>query len=576
MPRSTKAPKPKGATRTFSGCWTCRERHVKCDEGRPSCARCLKGDFACQGYGIRLVWIDPETQGWEHKTRRLVGAPALYSDESTFMLVDVPDALGRLDQGEGCSIGPFSVFPAQEKPQQSLLGSPQAVEDPVQPAIEEIEETEGFSDYTITSIADGDEQNDCGVVPSASLPDFRSLAESWSPCLYRHLDLLPRPWEQRQLIHHWVTFVSWHLVPVDRGENPFRSVFTPMALAGLNSLSHESNGQIALFHSLCAVSAFSRGQFCNDATALALAGKHYHLAILHLRHRLASLTSHDPGLDAQRDSVIATITMFSVMDMITGRSSEWRTHFQGGASLLATIANKIWQGDKSSSMIYQSYLAVAALSNIDLPATITVDSNDCKYYVLDRLFGLTRPILQHIMTVNSLLRDVSAANLDPNLLDELGDQLYANTPEDLNLDSLVDPSARALARHHAFVFYYASLIHFQRTVRQTQPSAVQDLVTRAVEHLEEIERLGAETVGCTLIWPPLVVACECESPELQARILAWYKVKRRHGFMNLEISKYVAQEVWRRRECVTTQPDVRWQDILADMELDITAVSNTN
>jgi hypothetical protein len=39
--------------------------------------------------------------------------------------------------------------------------------------------------------------------------------------------------------------------------------------------------------------------------------------------------------------------------------------------------------------------------------------------------------------------------------------------------------------------------------------------------------------------------------------------------MNLEISKYVAQEVWRRRECATPQPDVRWQEILADMELDI-------
>jgi hypothetical protein len=342
-----------------------------------------------------------------------------------------------------------------------------------------------------------------------------------------------------------------------------------MALAGLNSASHESNGQIALFHSLCATSAFSRGQLCNDAKAWTLAEKHYHLAILHLRRRLANLTSHEPDSDAQRDSIIATITMFSVMDMVTGRSSEWRTHFQGGASLLAMIEDKIWQGTKSSSMIYQSYLAVAALCNIALPSTITVGSNDCKYYVLDRLFGLTRPILQHIVTVNSLLRDVSAAQLCPDLLDELEDQLLSHTPEHLNLDSLVDPRARELARHHAFIFHYASLIHFQRTVRQTPSSALQDLVTRAIEHFEEIERLGADMIGCTLIWPPLVVACECESPDLQARILAWYKLKRRHGFMNLEISKYVAQEVWRRRESGVTETDVRWQDILADMQLDI-------
>ncbi|EXJ88584.1 hypothetical protein A1O1_05514 [Capronia coronata CBS 617.96] len=564
MPRSIKASKPKRATKTFSGCWTCRERHVKCDEARPSCARCLKGGFACQGYGIRLVWIDPETHEWEQKIRRVVGAPALYNDKSMFMQVDVQDALDRLDQGEGCSIGPFSVFPAHDNPRQGTSDSPEHASDLVLSKVEEIEEV---SDYTVGAFADSDDQTDYEIVTSPAVAEARSPTDSWSPGVYRHLDLLPRPVEQRQLIHHWVTFVSWHLVPVDRGDNPFRSVFTPMALAGLNSLSHESNGQIALFHSLCATSAFSRGQFCNDAKALTLAGKHYHLAILHLRHSLANLTGHD--LDVQRDSIIATITMFSVMDMITGRSSEWRTHFQGGASLLATIEDRIWQGDKSSSMIYQSYLAVAALCNIDLPSTISVDSDDCKYYVLDRLFGLTRPILQHIVKVNSLLREVSAVSLPPDLLDEWEDQLRAHTPEHLNFDGLVDPCARELARHHAFVFYYASMIHFQRTVRQTPSSALQDLVTRAVEHLEEIERLGADSVGCTLIWPPLVVACECESPDLQARILAWYKVKRRHGFMNLEISKDVAQEVWRRRQSATSQPDVRWQDILDDMKLDI-------
>lgn len=541
---------------------------MKCDEGRPSCARCLKGGFTCQGYGIRLVWVDPETREWEQKIRRVVGAPALYDEESMFVQVDVPDALDRLDQSERGSIGPFSVFPAQEKSRQSRLDSPQpGGEDHVIPPITELEdseEIEGIYDHTTI-----DEECDYEVVTSPSITGSASLAESWSPSVCRHLDLLPRPGEQRQLIHHWVTFVSWHLVPVDRGENPFRDVFTSMALAGLNSASHESNGQIALFHSLCATSAFSRGQLCNDAKAWTLAEKHYHLAILHLRRRLANLTSHEPDSDAQRDSIIATITMFSVMDMVTGRSSEWRTHFQGGASLLAMIEDKIWQGTKSSSMIYQSYLAVAALCNIALPSTITVGSNDCKYYVLDRLFGLTRPILQHIVTVNSLLRDVSAAQLCPDLLDELEDQLLSHTPEHLNLDSLVDPRARELARHHAFIFHYASLIHFQRTVRQTPSSALQDLVTRAIEHFEEIERLGADMIGCTLIWPPLVVACECESPGLQARILAWYELKRRHGFMNLEISKYVAQEVWRRRESGVTETDVRWQDILADMQLDI-------
>jgi hypothetical protein len=373
--------------------------------------------------------------------------------------------------------------------------------------------------------------------------------------------------EQRELIHHWVTFVSWHLVPVDGPDNPFRSVLTPMALEGLNSSAQESNGRVALFHSLCATSAYSRGQLLNDARALTLAAKHYHLALCHLRHSLASLTGAD--LDAQRDSIVATITMFSVMDMVTGRSSEWRTHVEGGVSLLPTVDGRIWNSDKSTSMIYQSYLAVATLCNIELPPAIAVESEGCSCYVLDTLFGLTRPILQYIIKLNSLLSRTAAGDVDSELLNQLEEETRQNSPETISLGSMADPLARQLARHHAFVFHYASRIHFERIVRRTSPVELQDLVAQAVEHFEEIERLGADMVGCTLIWPPFIVACECLRPDLQNRMLDWYKVKRRHGFLNLEISKNLAQEVWRRRNEALNDIDIRWQDVRTDLDIDI-------
>ncbi|ORY61258.1 uncharacterized protein BCR38DRAFT_310326, partial [Pseudomassariella vexata] len=40
------------ATKVKSGCRTCKTRKVKCDEGRPACARCLSSGRVCQGYGI--------------------------------------------------------------------------------------------------------------------------------------------------------------------------------------------------------------------------------------------------------------------------------------------------------------------------------------------------------------------------------------------------------------------------------------------------------------------------------------------------------------------------------------------
>ncbi|OAP64525.1 hypothetical protein AYL99_00497 [Fonsecaea erecta] len=595
--KATKAREAVKHTKTFSGCWTCRDRHVKCDEARPHCARCLKGGFQCQGYGIKLVWVDPDSQEREQNIRRVIGAPAIYDDGSNFVNVDVHEALEEIESispGAAClSSGPFSVFPVQRpgtnyvEPSQGpkLLALPNRER---RCSASPTDWSEGISH------GNGDDLIEVVISPSTIHPRTPSYAPDtptqWpsspaTPLTIRHLDLLPRPAEQRDLIHHWTNFVCWHLVPVDRPDNPFRSVFTPMALAGLASPSNQSNGQIALFHALCATSAFSRGQLLNgDSKNFTLAMKHYNLAIMHLRHSLVNFKDGDNELgqaQLQRGSILATITMFSAMDMITGRSSEWRTHLQGGASWLSTIEKSEWDRDKSSSMVYQGYLAIAALCNINLPSSIDVESEsflgDERNYVLDRFFGLTRPILRHIVVMNSLIKRISTTASEPptaEMLDDLETQLYAQTPSNLDLSGL-PPLAQSLTLHHAYVFYYASIVYFLRTVRRLPPQAlcIQNTVSKAVTHLEDIESLGGDSIGCTLVWPPFIVACECLTEEMQSRMLNWYRVKRRHGFMNLEISKDIARELWRRRQLAgdgaEADADIQWQDVLTEMKMDI-------
>ncbi|RSM00754.1 hypothetical protein CDV31_011679 [Fusarium ambrosium] len=46
----------KSRTKSFSGCWTCRAKHVKCDEARPTCNRCQRSGIECEGYEVRLSW----------------------------------------------------------------------------------------------------------------------------------------------------------------------------------------------------------------------------------------------------------------------------------------------------------------------------------------------------------------------------------------------------------------------------------------------------------------------------------------------------------------------------------------
>ena len=41
-----------------TGCRTCKTRRTKCDETKPSCLRCTKAKFVCEGYSISLFPAD--------------------------------------------------------------------------------------------------------------------------------------------------------------------------------------------------------------------------------------------------------------------------------------------------------------------------------------------------------------------------------------------------------------------------------------------------------------------------------------------------------------------------------------
>ncbi|ODV64415.1 Arg81p ASCRUDRAFT_68392 [Ascoidea rubescens DSM 1968] len=59
LPPLPPLPKKVKRTKTFTGCWTCRKRKVKCDGGKPSCQVCQKSNKPCDGYDIKLCWLTP-------------------------------------------------------------------------------------------------------------------------------------------------------------------------------------------------------------------------------------------------------------------------------------------------------------------------------------------------------------------------------------------------------------------------------------------------------------------------------------------------------------------------------------
>ena len=69
---------------SFGGCDTCRRRHVKCDQIRPTCLTCKAVGVECAGYRTDLEWVTTSNAsstnlGTSPAARRLSSRRHLYS-----------------------------------------------------------------------------------------------------------------------------------------------------------------------------------------------------------------------------------------------------------------------------------------------------------------------------------------------------------------------------------------------------------------------------------------------------------------------------------------------------------------
>ncbi|TLS23308.1 uncharacterized protein PpBr36_05891, partial [Pyricularia pennisetigena] len=68
----------KGSAKVRSGCITCKARKVKCDEGKPSCLRCIKSGRSCDGY------LDPNVMASRRKSNKNKPADTNTGPSSSF------------------------------------------------------------------------------------------------------------------------------------------------------------------------------------------------------------------------------------------------------------------------------------------------------------------------------------------------------------------------------------------------------------------------------------------------------------------------------------------------------------
>ncbi|RTE85152.1 hypothetical protein BHE90_000315 [Fusarium euwallaceae] len=123
--------------KTFTGCWTCRSRRLKCDETKPECIQCQLKGISCGGYHTRLQWMRPASiyghvdndtpsEPQDMHRRRLLPASRMKSLGIEAALSDIDKAATR---STSKSCGPFSVF-AIEKSSSAPESLPLACEEP--------------------------------------------------------------------------------------------------------------------------------------------------------------------------------------------------------------------------------------------------------------------------------------------------------------------------------------------------------------------------------------------------------------------------------------------------------------
>lgn len=614
---SNKAKVSKPHTKTFTGCWTCRERRVKCDEEHPYCRRCQRSGWECKGYDLRLEWSQiPGSRRHRRQFRPLASDVdhGLSSAAVTALLVELDGY-----SGDGCAEkrGPFSVFSVSSCPETPDAGSvdlpnlqdafsTQNVEDTqhtssdlINPPVDDRDSElasprptwDGLSSVTPSSASESHEDsctasleldyrvddismNATAHVVNLKNPENRlsepndygrpvsnihnneteiSLWNSMSPLI------LPRP--ETELVHHWVVFLSGNMLLIDTPDNPCRTVFMPLALKGLDASPTEPNIHLSIFHAICASSAFSLSHLRHDSRYHSIAVHHDQQALRHLRGNLQRARCLD-------EPTLAAVLTCIAAEAMSGRRSRWRAHVSGCLGLLQNEVHGDWIRSPTAARLLQSYLSLSSLCSFRIPERLMSLLNgpsDFHHY-LERSHGVTTPLVQCLAQISTLVE--SRTQLSVEELDRLELQLYLNFPSPSNPNA----PGSIIVQHALNSFYYAIIVYFRRSMRGALLCDVQDLIEKAIHELESVDVLTRDKGGCSYNWASFVIAADCERPDLQGRMLALFDRKSRHGIQNINILYEIVQALWNRRTAAGPHADIQWQDIAREADFDFMLV----
>ncbi|KGO43666.1 Protein of unknown function DUF3468 [Penicillium expansum] len=618
--------------RVYTGCFTCRQRKIKCDGRRPTCANCERSRrHVCHGFIVAPAATTAIAQIFDNKAK---AAPVLHTQRS------------EADQ-------PAEAFFAPS-PRISIASSP----------LESVETNENLNPPIISS-------------PGGT---GMSSPESMDNSTHGQTTLQTPPgWPSNRdgpddhevlLIRHYREVVGHIMMPaIDSPRNPWLQIYLPLALA-----RSPDRTTLALRHAILAVSALHRAQPSgSERQSLLVRAKVYALDAAQLVDNCLS-DSDAEYAEAQKHALLACTLSLISSNVFASDSKGYQEHLDLAHRVFTmTGSSCFWRSSFRSSVLYQIYRFYELLvTTTQGPLGSGPQYNECSptksaspdedadnfstfsrssmefqdperiamssHYVLDTCFGISQ------RTISLLYRTVRAdrqiAKWDPrvsieeSLVKEFEDvraQLY-----DITLDSealsrsalndeinfyVPDPKLKLLwsfgedaviptavrdelLESHQWAFHNAVILFFGRCFDspqfrrsetdypdkgrprwanlETPFQDYQKFVALTFDSLETIQCLtrGRSIRPAITLWPALVAACEAVDVELRHRCLQWFQNASAKGIGNLSRARALVLEVWKRtdRHLDTDgrlPPSSRglgfvdWRDVMAELKTPI-------
>lgn len=597
--RPQESPAGRKRRKTFTGCWTCRERHVKCDEQRPICKRCIAGNFACQGYGTRLTWLTPTGQrvsksnsrdrpAAERKPsvdvnissltrKKRTPASADQRDRSTAAPEQASQGVQQADHMDMETIQPNQLISTMDK-RALFNGNPNNRNvsiDHNKPAYSEQQSQSSSLWPTVNNSNWSPEVDHLQLNWNSSfqrLPDSErvipgffdrsSIPRLGSPII--PLTASMSTTREGELISHWATNLADKLVPFRSLANPFLTVVSPMTLEGSRMSRTKSTCMVALFHAVCAISAAHKANLRglpSEDDGLIL--HHKQLRFHHLMQNI-NQTDHDEQM-----ACLATLCLWILNHFVTGTPGAWREVTKVTRGLLKGISKDTWGQSTTATLTYQSFYSSFALiqaqylgrqeSLAPLKTSLTgVDMGKSQI--------MPAHTLELLSSFNTKL--MRGHVLSPDELDQLEIEFALPTPEP-STDFDVG-NASAMVHYHRSLFYYASLLYFRGNPGRRGPEEeIQILVARCLDHMEHLKLLQKD--GSPKTWIYAAVASEAATPELRDRARCLFSKQMSLGIATWVTVLVAVEEVWKSRDATFPghEPEP-WTRVLAEMpELDV-------